>query len=218
MTAVFTNMHSSLSQNVLLLCLVFDLRLNQFGFSLQPLILSEYVDFLWTHLPQGDRTGSGRNRSVDRSGKRGGHATSSNSDITTLELQPYEARVVRRVTPYCRNHTRPVLMSRLSSSDIKTETGEEAAVRSLFPERVISRFGNLARPPRLPDLSMCDFFLWTHLEVNVYSENSRNLEELKAALRNQTALFNEQLLCRVEEHFHEILECVFVESAVIWAM
>jgi len=34
-----------------------------------------------------------------------------------------------------------------------------AVVRGMFPQRVISRFGDVEWPPRSPDLSACDFFL-----------------------------------------------------------
>jgi hypothetical protein len=35
-----------------------------------------------------------------------------------------------------------------------------AAVRDLFPNRVISRYEDITWPARSPDLSACDFFLW----------------------------------------------------------
>jgi hypothetical protein len=33
-------------------------------------------------------------------------------------------------------------------------------VRNLFPNHVISRYGDIIWPARSPDLSACDFFLW----------------------------------------------------------
>ena len=38
------------------------------------------------------------------------------------------------------------------------------AVEELFSNHVISRFGNISWHPRLPDLSVCDFFLWGYLK------------------------------------------------------
>jgi len=35
-----------------------------------------------------------------------------------------------------------------------------AAVRNLFPNHVISRYGDITWPARSPDVSACDFFLW----------------------------------------------------------
>lgn len=83
---------------------------------------------------------------------------------------------------------------------------EEAIVR------VMSRFGDLAWPLHSPDLSMWDFFLWCHLKANVYKEKPCTLEELKIAIRNQTALINELLLCRVEEKFLERIEMCVLEN------
>lgn len=46
-------------------------------------------------------------------------------------------------------------------------------------------------------------------KTNVYKEKPPTLEESKAAIRNQTALTNEQLLGKVEKHFRERLDvCV----------
>ena len=38
-----------------------------------------------------------------------------------------------------------------------------AALRLLFPQRVISRFGDA--PTRLPDLTALDFFLWGYFKI-----------------------------------------------------
>ena len=35
-----------------------------------------------------------------------------------------------------------------------------AAVRNLFPNHVISRYGDSTWPAKSPDISVCDFFLW----------------------------------------------------------
>jgi hypothetical protein len=39
-------------------------------------------------------------------------------------------------------------------------------------------------PPRSPDLSTCDFYLWGFLKGRVYEPNPRNTEELKDNIRN----------------------------------
>jgi hypothetical protein len=53
-----------------------------------------------------------------------------------------------------------------------------AVVRVILPDRLISRW-----PPRSPDLSMCDFFLWGYLKPRAYEGKPRTLEELKAERR-----------------------------------
>jgi hypothetical protein len=43
-----------------------------------------------------------------------------------------------------------------------------AAVRNLFPNHVISRYGDITWPARSPDLSASDFFLWGYLKSQVF--------------------------------------------------
>ena len=48
-------------------------------------------------------------------------------------------------------------------------------------ERTISkRLG----PPRSPDLSSCDFYLWATLKQKVYANNPHNLDQLKENITN----------------------------------
>jgi len=54
-----------------------------------------------------------------------------------------------------------------------------AALRRLFPQRVISRFGDVPSPPRSPDLSAPDFFLRGYLKCKVYSNRPTDLHALK---------------------------------------
>ena len=39
-------------------------------------------------------------------------------------------------------------------------------------------------PPRSPDLTPLDFFLWGHVKTIVYATNPRSLEDLKAKIAN----------------------------------
>uniref|UniRef100_A0A1B6CQC5 Tc1-like transposase DDE domain-containing protein n=2 Tax=Clastoptera arizonana TaxID=38151 RepID=A0A1B6CQC5_9HEMI len=80
-----------------------------------------------------------------------------------------------------------------------------AAVRQIFPNRVISRFGYLHWPPRSPDLSMCDFFLWGFLKSRVYENKPRTLGELRQSIEQNVAQINRQLLERVEANFKKRL-------------
>ena len=51
-----------------------------------------------------------------------------------------------------------------------------AVVRTMFPDRLISRCGDVPWPPWSPDLSMCDFFLWGYLKSRVYEGKPQTLE------------------------------------------
>jgi len=54
-----------------------------------------------------------------------------------------------------------------------------AALRRFFPQQVISRFGDVPWPPRSPDLTAPDFFLWDYLKSKAYSTRPTDLNALK---------------------------------------
>jgi hypothetical protein len=51
-----------------------------------------------------------------------------------------------------------------------------------YVTRVILRFGDIPWPPRSPDLSTCDFFLWGYLKSRVYAHNPLTLADLKETI------------------------------------
>jgi hypothetical protein len=55
-----------------------------------------------------------------------------------------------------------------------------AYLESVFPGCLISK---RLWPPRSPDLSPPDFFLWGHLKDIVYSNHPRTLQELQANIQ-----------------------------------
>jgi len=60
-------------------------------------------------------------------------------------------------------------------------------IRQMFPQHVVSRFGDVPWPPRSPDLSACDFFLWGYLESKVYVRKPRTVDDLKVSIREEIA-------------------------------
>jgi len=55
-----------------------------------------------------------------------------------------------------------------------------AAVRNLFPNHVISSYGDITWPAKSPDLSACDFFLWEYLRYQVFKAPTHHtVQELK---------------------------------------
>ena len=74
-------------------------------------------------------------------------------------------------------------------------------LRNMFPGRLISRFGDVPWPPRSPDLSSCDFFLWGYLKGRVYTHKPRNLNKLKDAVRQEVLTIDQQLLARAMDDF-----------------
>ena len=80
------------------------------------------------------------------------------------------------------------------------------AVRAAFPNYVISRFGDLPWPPRSPDLSMCNFYLWGFLKSLVYAGKLRTLGKLKTAIRENIREIGEETSVKVEANFRKRLQ------------
>jgi hypothetical protein len=62
-----------------------------------------------------------------------------------------------------------------------------AKVESFFPDRVITQG---LGPPRSPDLTPRDFFLWGHLKGRAYMNKPRTLDELRENIRRELLLFD----------------------------
>jgi len=60
-------------------------------------------------------------------------------------------------------------------------------VNQLVPNRVISRRGNISRPPRSPDLTPMDFCSWDYLKSKMHHTNPRSIDVLKKNIRKEIA-------------------------------
>jgi len=61
-----------------------------------------------------------------------------------------------------------------------------AAVRNLFPNHAISRYGDITWPARSPDLTACDFFLWGYLKSQVFKATAlHTVQELKHKIQQE---------------------------------
>ena len=72
-----------------------------------------------------------------------------------------------------------------------------AFLRQQFPGRLISRFGDVEWPPRSPDLSPPDYFLWGYLKDRVYANRPRTIEELKTNIRFEIQAISSEILEKV---------------------
>jgi len=75
------------------------------------------------------------------------------------------------------------------------------AFRRLFPQQVISRFGDVPWLPRSPNLTTPGIFLWGYLKSTVYSAYPTDLHALKENIREQIARLSEETLQAVMRTF-----------------
>lgn len=63
-----------------------------------------------------------------------------------------------------------------------------------YPERWIGRYGFVLWPPRSPDLTPLDFYLWGHWKEAVYSVQIDTKEQLIARIRETGEIIRQQML------------------------
>lgn len=69
-----------------------------------------------------------------------------------------------------------------------------------FPERWIGRGGTVAWPPRSPDLTPLDCFLWGFLKNNVYSSEVNNVNDLIARIFHYAGQIRQETLEAVSQN------------------
>lgn len=81
-------------------------------------------------------------------------------------------------------------------------------VREFFPQKLISRRGDISWPPRSPDLTPMDFFLWGYVKSKVYVNKPTSLAQLKENIRHEMAAITENTCRAVIDNFSARLnEC-----------
>lgn len=66
-------------------------------------------------------------------------------------------------------------------------------LKRMFPGRLISRNGDIDWPPRSPDLTAPDFFLWGYLKGRVYANRPMNLQQLKQNIRDTVTEITQEM-------------------------
>ena len=61
----------------------------------------------------------------------------------------------------------------------------------------MSKNGDLEWPPRSPDLTVPDFFLWGYLKRKVYASKPKTIDELKCNIRAEIAAITPETLANV---------------------
>jgi hypothetical protein len=90
-----------------------------------------------------------------------------------------------------------------AKSHISRETSSHLI--AYFKDRLISKSNRylstmIEWPPRSPDLSSPDFFLWGYLKDRVYASNPQNLGELKLNISNEICNISTETLIKVSDN------------------
>ena len=81
-------------------------------------------------------------------------------------------------------------------------------LKDTFINRVISRDFDFPWPPRSPDLTPCDYWLWGYLKSRVYLRNPANIAELKESIITEVSDIKPDQLCSAVSAFGTRIEAV----------
>lgn len=85
-----------------------------------------------------------------------------------------------------------------------------------FPNRWIGRRGPIEWPPRSPDITPLDFFLWGYLKSKVYVNRPNNIDDLKERIRQEIRLISPEVIENVQrETLYRIQKCLEVNGQQI---
>ena len=118
--------------------------------------------------------------------------------MSITEVQrDYRIRFKTRISPS--KNTIKSLYRKFQQDGATAHTARETLtlLKDCFPNRLISRFGDIPWPPRSPDLTPCDFFLWGNLKSRVYVTNPTNLQDLKNNIYHEIAALSPETLMKV---------------------
>jgi hypothetical protein len=112
-----------------------------------------------------------------------------------------------------RNHVEGEVWFQQDGATAHTSRRSLDILRELFPGRLLSLRGDITWPPKSPDLSPCDYFLWGYLKAQVYKHRPTILQTLKEAITQEVAAITPAMTKRVMENFRERLrQCISKEG------
>lgn len=122
----------------------------------------------------------------------------AHGDAITVDGQRYRNMLETWVRPFVEN--RPDLWFQQDGATCHTAEATMQLLRELFGARIISRRSDINWPPRSPDLTAPDFFLWGFLKERVYVNKPRNIQALKENIRAEIRGLQPATLTKVLEH------------------
>ncbi|GFW48926.1 uncharacterized protein TNCV_3901241 [Trichonephila clavipes] len=80
-------------------------------------------------------------------------------------------------------------------------------IQTFGEDRIVSRCYKYPWPPRSPDLTPADFWLWGYLKSRVYLSGPSSLSELKDVIRREVSSIHPDMLNSAVAGFVTRLEC-----------
>ncbi|XP_065214284.1 uncharacterized protein LOC135841312 [Planococcus citri] len=108
-----------------------------------------------------------------------------------------------------RRHKYRVTWFQQDGATCHSATDTISLLREHFGHRIISLNTEISWPPRSPDFSACDFFLWGYLKSKVYQDDPRTLKQLLDNIIRESRLIRREMLNKVFNNFKKrLVDCV----------
>nr|CAI5865735.1 unnamed protein product [Callosobruchus analis] len=117
--------------------------------------------------------------------------------VTITSVQ-YRNMLDNFLRPAVANH--PEIWFQQDGATAHTARDTMVLLQEIFGDRIISRRSNFNWPPRSPDLTAPDFFLWSYLKEKVYVNKPQTIRQLKDNIRNEIHAITPEILRKVMEH------------------
>ena len=106
------------------------------------------------------------------------------------------------------NELQPDIIFQLDGAPPHWGLDVRASLNEQFPGRWIGRDGPTPWPPRSPDLTPLDFFLWGYVKTQVYKTPVNNLKTLRARIRRAVASITRIMLTNTWRSLANRLQCL----------
>lgn len=131
----------------------------------------------------------------------------------TMNGERYCGVLREKVLPYFRKRQNRNRKYQQDGAPPHFSCNARAILDEHLPNRWIGRRGSTEWPPRSPDLSICDFFVWGALREKVYKNTPRNIVELARLIENQITNFPRNMFENAYQSFLErCRKCVNLEG------
>ena len=134
------------------------------------------------------------------------------NNTVTVNAERYEQMLVNFLFPKV-NELANVFWFQQDGAPCHTARLPMSLLKNQFPQKIISKFGDVEWPARSPDLSPLDFYLWGYLKNKVYRNKPTTLHDLKQNIIQEIGAITPQTLAKTMQNMvKRVDECIRLDG------
>lgn len=136
-----------------------------------------------------------------------------NNQTVTINSERYVHMLETFLGPELRRRGQNQIWFQQDGATAHTARQTRIVLQEMFPDHLISRFGDITWPSNSPDLTAPDFFLWGYLKQKVYERRPNTIRELKMHISEEIGNIRAEVLESVMQNFrHRLHKCIEVNG------